>query len=424
MGRLFMKNVEVAIPFSVFENSVENNSFALLRFLIELIGKEQARTIISLLAQPPSQETDGNIDRISIETLRKLFSNLSSFTDIQIQKKMGETYALADTFIKELIANYFFEMQFELSLLDNTTTSTSNFATRLRLLSSQSSTSRLKYEMLRQDLLALLFTELQEKNTTHQNRTQLNSFQTLFESELYEGLDGTIFEKDIYAVHSNTTNRCIATFSSLKKAQKFLEKNKSTELHIKKFNCRMRKVRDIGYVLASTRIKSDFSILRKVFYKSKLEQRERKKVSIQLKEKLEDTTGYIFVAPNKKRKKMLNSIIAGIKKVHPEAEITLDHKVGSNRGQSSSVKFLRIKVTVSSNSKPIEIIVFDQIDYMNYLYDLEQAHALFDLRKTEVASQTLFPQNLYDIDPEKIKLQQREQKTKIKKLLLESKRVR
>ncbi len=186
----------------------------------------------------------------------------------------------------------------------------------------------------------------------------------------------------------------------------------------------MRKVKNIGYVLANTRIKSDFSILRKVFYKSKLEQKERKKISIELKEKLEDTTGYLFVVPNRKRKQMLNNIIAEIKKIHPEAKIIPDHKVDSDRGQSSSVNFLRINVTLPPDIKPIEIIVFNQIDYMNYLYDFEQAHILFDLKKTEVSSQSLFPHDVYHIDQERIKQQQREQKVIIKHTLHESKMIK
>ncbi len=391
---------------------------------MELVGTEQARTILSLLALPSTSEADKKIDTIFISATQNLFPKLATRSDIEIQKKMSEVYTLTDAFIKELINSYFLEMQFELSLLDNTTTSTTSFASRLRLLNSQDSTSRLKYEILRQDLLALLFLELQEKNTTQQNRALLNSFQTLFEAKLYEGKDGTIYERDIFSVHSNKTNRCVATFSSLQSAQRYITRKNDKDLYIKKFNCRMRKVQKIGFVLASTRIKSDFSILRKVFYKSKLEQRDRKKISIELKEKLEDTTGYLFVVPNGKRTQMLNNIIEEIKKIDPDAKVTPDHKVDSNRGQSNSVKFLRINVKISSSTKPIEIIIFNQIDYMNYLYDFEQAHELFNLKKTEVASQTLFPNEVYTIDSKKTENQQKKRRTQIKRTLLKSKRVR
>lgn len=397
------KNVE--IPLAILQNPIDQNRFTVLRFFYEFFGPENSRVIIALLAQEPTKKSIKKINKIFLTVLKKHFTKLRNHNKDQIYSEIIELYDRADLLISNLVKIAFPGMEFEMELLDNTITSNIDFAERLFILSSKSEgTQRLKYELIRQDILALLLLQINNYNHVVDSRQKHNEFQKLFESQLYSGKPGTIHKRYIYSIHESQTNRCIATFASLLSAQKYLAKHPEVakNAHIKKFNSQMRLVKNIGYVLAQARNKSDLSTIRKILFYSKLDtSSKRKKISLEKQGGLEDTIGYMFVTPNKKRKKFLNAVITSILKKYPNAKIDHRDGVSTGRGQSRKVKYLRIFVRLESLPKPIEIIVISQIDYMNYLYELDQAHALYELKKTAGSSDILFPTSVFEYDEKK-----------------------
>lgn len=411
-----MKTETIALPFSLFEHPVEENTFALLRFIVELFGIQHARTLVSLLSQKESSNNTSAINTVLVSLLKSRFESLNSLSNHDFVHLITTLYIQADQLISELIETSFSTMQHELSLLDNTTVSSTNLAERILSLKDESRASRLKYETLRQDLLALLLLQLHEKNHETENRKQLKILQDIFEETLYSGKTGEVRLRRFFSVHDCKTNTCLKLFSSQKKAEDYIAEQQSHTLYIKRFDANMRHIPEIGFVFVNSRIKSDFSIIRKLMYKADLVTRNRKQIAIEYDNFFVDTAGFLFVTPNSRRAQLLKKIISELRNKYPEMAIELKHKVGTTgkRGQSERVNFLRVIIYLTKESKPVEIILINRSDYMNYLYEFDQAHVLFDMKKSEASAKLLFPQQVYGFSQVSIEQSRHAKKENIK----------
>jgi len=393
------------VRFSTLENPVESNSFALLRFLVSIIGKNHSRTVIKLIA-------DNNRDSLSAArlnlytALKEKYPSLAPLTGAEIESKLIGYYKQADIIINQLVKDTYEDMEFELGLLDSTSVSTPDLVLRIKqYIYNSQTTPRFKYELIRQDILAFILFELEEFNHERETRIQLSKLQAIFEKELYLGRTGEISSKIFYSVHNNTDNKCIASFSTKRKAKTYVKKQKQ-ETHIKSHHWRTRTVDKVGPVLSNMRVKSDYSIIRKAIFISSLEKKAKtKSINISNEGILVDKAGFMFVTDNGKRETLMNTIIEIIKVQYPNVKIVKKDLVGktSKRNQSSKVNFTRIIAYLDGQSQPIEIIVMNQDNYLDYRLEFDQAHEIFDIKKSVAAADLLFPNNIFEIKKKDIK---------------------
>ncbi|MDH5533292.1 MAG: hypothetical protein OEX81_02600 [Candidatus Pacebacteria bacterium] len=395
-----MPKREIYIPASVLEKAPEENEFALLRFFVELFGQERAREILELLSDDPDLEKLQLASDLIFEQIRILFPYFRNLDQVQIEMIILEMYHKSNEIVEGLINTSYPDMEYEVGLLNTTSVPTVNLARRIHLMMSNGrSTSRFKYEILRQDVLAIMLMELSKYNHTVPNSESLHSLQQIFEHSLYEGLIGDTQPKDLFSIHDEESNECLGTFYSQDEANDFIKLNSLQEqVHIKSHKWSVRQVDTVGDVLANMRTKSDFSIIRKMIYNSTLDIEDRPKIRIGQDVDLLDTTGFMFVVPTGNRSIMMNRVLMMIGDQYPDAKFIGKSRVKSGRGQSNKVSFIRTLVYLSEDDTPVEIMVMDQVEYMNYRYELEQAHELFGLRKSRVSAQKLFPQEIYGYD--------------------------
>ena len=120
---------------------------------------------------------------------------------------------------------------------------------------------------------------------------------------------------------------------------------------------------------------------------------------------------------------MLKKVTNIIEEIYPIAGIVSKNVVKRGRGQSSKVSFLRVLIYLDQNITPIEVMVMDQVEYMNYRFEIEQAHELFSLRKSISSANLLFPEDVYHYDNAEVEQYRLRQKEEIITKLKVSNRV-
>lgn len=421
-----MKAKEIFIPTSVLEKNPENNGFTLLRFFVQIFGPEKARTILELLADDPNESDFLEANKELFEALRTIFPYFRNLEDVQVKMVLIEMYHKANEIVSGLIESSYPGMEYEVGLLNTTSVPTTDIAKRISLIMSNGdSTPRYKYELVRQDVLTLMLMELSKYNHTVPNSENLHTLQAGFEEDLYEGKRGDIYPTEFYSLHSENDNSCLGTFQTKEAAELFIKNKKLFGLaHIKHHRWQVRSVDEVGQVLANMRIKSDFSIVRKMIYNATYDQSRRPKIKIGRDRDLLDTTGFMFVVPEGQRKTMLAKIMLSISARFPEIRFVEKHKVGEKRGQSSKVSFLRILAYLGDDERPIEVMVMDRQGYLNYLYELEQAHEIFGLRKSDASAEQLFPEDVYHYQSRDVQEHRIKRKNEIEEKLLRQSRVK
>ncbi|NCN03682.1 MAG: hypothetical protein GW942_01245 [Candidatus Pacebacteria bacterium] len=415
-----MSKKEIFIPTNVLEKSLENNQFALLRFFVELFGLESSRQILDLLSQNPDNDDFNEANEVIFNQLRDMFPYFRNLERSQIESIIIEMHRKSNEIVEQVMRISYPGMDHELGLLNTTGVPTINIAKRIhKMMSNGSSTERYKYELLRQDVLALMLMELSKYIHTVPNSENLHCLQEIFEKELYQGKVGDIQPKELFSIHSDADNQCVGTFLSFAEAETFVNKNcQFGSVHIKSHKWRMREVDSIGDVLTNMRTKSDSAIIRKMIYNSSNDTSPRPKIRIGLDSDLFDTTGFMFVVANGESQHMINRLIILIRNYYPQATFVEKNKVRKGRGQSDKVSFLRFLAYLGDEESPIEVMVMEQDNYMNYRFELEQAHELFTLRKSAVSAKVLFPQAVFNYDAEEVDKQRKLENKLIKERLL------
>ncbi|NCN87534.1 MAG: hypothetical protein GW941_01415 [Candidatus Pacebacteria bacterium] len=408
------------IPVSVLEKSVEQNRFALLRFFVELFGIETSRTILALISENPDNQKLSEVNEIITARLLEIFPRLKNLNQSQIEEIILEKYRKANEITEQLIQLSYPGMEHELGLLDTTGVPTVDLASRISLMMSNGeSTPRYKYELLRQDVLALMLMELAKYNNSVSNSKKIHCMQEIFEKDLYQGNVGEVQAREIFSVHSSEDNYCLSTFSNIEEAEAFINSQESANnLHIKSHKWQMRNIDGIGYVLANMRTKSDFSIVRKMIYNSSKDKSQRPKIKIGTNDDLFDTTGFMFVVDTDESNNMINRLIFLIRNSYPHAKFVTKDRVKTDRGQSEKVSFRRFLVYLDEERNPIEVIVMEQRQYMNYRFELEQAHELYSRRKSSLSAEKLFPQEVFGYDDDEVIRQRDLENQSIKERLL------
>lgn len=419
-----MSRKERFIPTIVLEKPVEQNKFALLRFFVEFSGPRLARQILELLSEQPNNNDFDEANRLVYSHLKVIFPYFRNLEKNQIEVIILEMYHKANEIVEELIRVSYPGMEHELGLLNTTGVPTVNIAKRIHLMMSNgASTERYKYELLRQDILALMLMELSKYNHTVPNSENLHSLQEIFEKELYQGRVGDVEPHSIISIHSDEENQCYGTYPSVEAAQDHIKTERLNNVHIKSHKWKMRHVDGVGDVLANMRTKSDSSIVRKMIFNSTNDQSDRPKIKIGLDSDLFDTTGFMFVVANGESKKMIDRLLVLIEQYYPEAKFVHKNKTGKGRGQSDKVSFLRFLAYLGDEESPIEVMVMEQNDYMNYRFELEQAHELFTLRKSLVSAEKLFPQQVFLYDSKEVDRQRQLENKLIRERLLATGRI-
>jgi len=418
------KSKELKIPLAILERKIKDNTFSLLRFFVEFFGAENARAILSFIENGNEEDFNSANEKI-FSSLRDRFVFFKKLSNQEIQRILLEFYLKANLIVEGLIDSSFPGMELELGLLNTTTVPTMDLAKRISIIfSNGETTDRYKYDLLRQDIMSLLLLELSKYNHLVRNSEKLNKLQGLFEENFFLGKIGEINTKRIYSIHDNETNFCLGTFSSKEDAYIFLNKQLIVSTaHIKKHKWNMREVSDVGNTLVNMRTKSDFSIIRKVVHNAIKSESIRPKIEVGIDSDLLDITGFMFVVPNGQRHNMLKKVTNIIEENYPIAGIVSKNVVKRGRGQSSKVSFLRVLIYLDQNITPIEVMVMDQVEYMNYRFEIEQAHELFSLRKSISSANLLFPEDVYHYDNAEVEQYRLRQKEEIITKLKVSNRV-
>jgi hypothetical protein len=416
---------EIFIPTRILEKPVEQNQFALLRFFVEIFGPQLSRKILELLTYEPTHHNVEAANKLIFNRLKEIFPYFRNLEQSQIEVIIIEMYHKANEIVEQLIQVSYPSMEHELGLLNTTGVPTVNITKRIdKMMSNGQTTERYKYELLRQDVLALMLMELSKYNHTVSNSENLHSLQEIFERDLYQGRSGDVQPRELFSVHSNDDNQCYGTFANIEEAESFMQfQVLDAKAHIKSHKWMMREVDGIGDILTNMRTKSDSAIIKKMIYNSSTDESPRPKVRIGLDSDLFDTTGFMFVVANSEGQNMISRLSILIRNHYPEANFVSKNKVNTGRGQSDKVSFLRFLVYLGDEESPIEIMVMEQDQYMNYRFELEQAHELFTLRKSSVSAEKLFPQEVFQYNIEKVDRQRQLENKLIKERLLSQGRI-
>ncbi|NCS98073.1 MAG: hypothetical protein GW762_05790 [Candidatus Pacebacteria bacterium] len=419
----------IAIPSSILEKKVDDNSFALLRLFVRIVGIDAARIILETIAQQDlSQKLPAdiaqNINLLIYEQIRLHFPSLSELTDDKILMEADKIYNEANSIITSILTISFPGMNLQLGLSNTTDNPQLNFAERLaRLYDPDFTTDRFKFEILRQDVLALLLLSVAESNHVVETTEVLNDINLLFENKLYAGKMGDLHLNELYSVHSNDSNECLSIHRTIEEAQ--LVTNTETNTHIKHNAWNTRYIQGVGFVLANMRRKKNFSIIRKAMSAAQSKPEQRGYIDVSNPSYLLDTMGYMFVTPEGTSQELFAEVCSLIQSAYPTAEMKYKHLVGTNvrQGQSEKVQWLRCLFYLPEQPNPIEIVVMEQKEYLDYTLELDEAHELYNIRKSEAAAKILVPQTVFNYNPAEAKQKFDKNILKIKRDLLKKNRV-
>lgn len=401
-------------------------------FIITFFGAELAYLVISLLAAQADEDEETHFISFDekhpvtiayITILQEYFPSLSKEI-LSNELLLREHLVKANRLIEYLQTIGFKNQTHKVALMNAVAFTTSNIPTRLQhILAGESISTKYKFELLRQEVLMLTSLAYAVSRSEQKTIATLHTFHTLFEKNLFVGKYGDFQDYNYYSVHDNQTNDVLHVsddFSAIPPID-------STTHHFKQHHQTTRVIEGIGPVQVLQREKRTESALIKAIYKGSMQ--EDQNIDINL---VTDSSGFIFVTPLGKNDELLQKLITLISTSLPECKIEYDHSVDSDRAQSKHISFLRIQVYPTETSQyPIELIVFDQSEYLHYLYHVGErqetsstiypnaaAHALYELRRSYVAADVLFPQELYQYNEEqKRKQRKKDQDDKAHELL-------
>ena len=413
-----MKRNELQTPLSVFEPNPNRGG----EFLVSLFGPELAYTFISELAQ----KKDALTPECSSVFSDTYFKNIHDYFPSIPVELLGnpllrkEHIDKANQTVEYLRKLCFPGTRHEMALHNSTTYASLNAAERLtKILTNGTVDERLKYELLRQEVLmltSLAYTEARHRDHTNERLKAVNN---LFEDKLFLGRYGSLSRYECFSLHEAVTNEVLACTNK----QTDFDGFDSETMLLKSHQLQVRHIADVGPVMVQEREKRTESALVKAIHKGS--QHEGK--YIDLKE-ITDPSGFLFVTEGEKQALLCEKIKAILLHVYPEAHIMDDHHVDTNRGQSSVITFLRLQLFLSPDTEfPIEIMVFDQREYFNYLYHIGNAvepigsyvypnaaaHKLYEIRRANTVADMLFPKEIYDFDPSEIAVKRRLEEEKV-----------
>jgi hypothetical protein len=439
----------ILIPKKLLEEPVDKNSHAISRFLISIVGSNNAKLIINAIKQQ-----DPNVaKKILYESIQEKFSSLKGLSIVAMETKFIEINIKANSIINDLIAiipNT--ELLFD-QLNNIKSTNPDLIEVFSTLMSENEDSPRLKFELLRELILSIIILQLEELNDPLKRVNLVKKLEKLFEKKLFEGLNAELKPLKFYGVH-DTNNNCVASFDDLKKAKKFLNYYKelhteikikhelltykdangetvtnklyqiinkedyclntfeeyedadqyiknNQELHIKHHDWNTRNNNEFGNILSNGRSKEVVSLVKKLFAIESLS----KSITIDATRMYNPTDGigFMFVVENGKSRKLIEHISYLIleefesdDKEYPKF-ISKDI-VGTTgkRGQSDEVKFVRYIITIYKDAPPIEIMVLDRDDYLKYRLSLTQAHEKYVLKKSQFLIELLYLKEIYD----------------------------
>lgn len=423
-----LKEKELSIPLAILEREIQEKDFVLVRLFVEFFGKKNARVIFDLLSQGDETNFTEANKRI-FKSLRKRFPLFENLPSDEIEEILIRFYKDANRIVEGLINTSFTGMDDQLELLNTTSVPNLNLARRILLIASdRKSTGRYKYELLRQDLITLMLLELAKHNDIVENSKRLNALQDIMEEELFLGTIGEVQPQLMFSVHDNQTNSCLGTFVSLEEAQFFIkdivkQNPEEGDPHIKRNKWSVRDIAGVGPSLVKMRIKSNFSIIRKILSKAVTNKENNSNIELSRKSDLLDTSGFMFIVPNGQMEAMREVILSKIQERYPNVKFVSKDKVANDRGQADNIDWLRFLVYLDNDSSPIEIVIMDQVRYLNYQLAIPEAHDLYELRKSIDSANLLFPQLIYKYDLEEVETKRQLQIKKIKDNLKNSDRI-
>lgn len=416
---------ELITPLSLFEPGESKGQELLLSFL----GNELAYPLITLLASDGETSHTTALSLISL-AYQNAFSEYYPTLSAELQSNpllLREHLVKANNVIDYLQRIAFPHGKHIFSLLNPVAYTTTHTTKRLeRLLANGSINTRYKYELLRQEVLMLASLAYTESRHGQNTVEKLNDLNDAFEVDLYVGRYGENQLYQCYSIHHNHTNSVLSASADFENVPLI----DYQDYHFKQHRLTVRMVENIGPVLVRQREKSTESALIKAIYKGS--QSDTPTIDIS---QINDPSGFMFVTETGKSEAMLQKVTTLIRQQYPNARIEEDHVVDKNRLQSDSLSWLRVQVFLSpTDVYPIEIIVFDQVKYFHYLYHLGNfsgtgssiypaatAHDLYELRRSYVAADLLFPQEIYGHNlEESTKFRKLDQEIKAESLLNEN----
>ncbi len=402
---------ELTIRLKLLTDPFANNDREIVHFLISFFGKKTTKIILDHLhkIEQDNKNTDYQLENILATALLNRYPLLPT-TNIEYQLSLARTQATQT--ITDLISLSFPEYKETLTQLNSTTHSSNQLVTLFSEIAQKpEATTRYRYELLRQLVIALIYTEVFSQPLLELKTNKiLTNLDYLFEQKLYQGKKGTIKPVTIYSIHLLSDNSCIATYTN---KQDIPKKYLNDQYQVKQHSKQARDIKNVGLTLVSWRSKSFFSILRKIIAKN-----EAGLMLINSKNNIVDSTGFMFVTESQeKQSKLIDKIKSIITTQYPQAKFVKKTKTAKNkyRGQSSALSWQRYLIYLNNDTLPIELVVMTRQEYFNYRYSFKDnlAHPLYDLGpKSLLAIISLFPQSIFAITTEEIK--EAMTKTKIK----------
>jgi hypothetical protein len=383
-----VKLAEIKIPISLLEIPIHQNQRQLLRFLSSIIGRRNAFGLIKAIIK---KSDTSQHEKQSYAHFQEIFPNYKNLEIRQINNFLLPLFEKANDIVTEIAHDAYPETE-SLELLG----STNPTVNLVKILSQcfDESEPRYKFEKLRQHVIVLILLIINEQNSMLDNCELISDLQDLFEEEIYKGLKGSLTDVTKYSVHTTENNNCLDVFNSLEEAKKYVLKRKSN-LTIKKHSFPSRQTDKMGLIFSDDRRKSPESLIKKIITNSLkggsniIEHNDPKSLA--------DRIGFMFVAFDKNEVYVIKSIIDKIKIKYPNAVFVKRNQTGQsvNRGQSDLVKFKRYKIILTPNSQPVELIVFNPVDYFNYRYHSKFGHEKYNIDKSLTPGKVLFPEDIY-----------------------------
>lgn len=401
---------ELKTPLEVFIPNESNSQ----TFLVSLLGKEMAYPLLNILAEYSTNTATSNelallqardITNIYYDALREYFPSLAKETQLSVPL-LREHLVKANHLILFLQQTGFRGQEHTVQLLNSVAFAPLDIPIRLqRFISNTAIDPRYSFELLRQEVLMLTSVAYTESRRTERTLEHLHTLYDLLENELFLGAYGSFENYTCYSVHDNYTNAVYAVGDDFTNIPIIT----TDQEHYKQHTLLVRNIEGIGPVVVTQREKRTEAALIKAIYKGT--KSEENSIDIGL---ITDPSGMLFVTPLGKNHQLMQTLSTLIKKSFPGSIIETDHQVNGTRQQSKFVSFLRLQVYLDPQAKyPIELIIFDQAEYFHYLYHIGErqetatavypdaaAHALYELRRCYETADILFPQELYQYNPE------------------------
>ncbi len=257
----------------------------------------------------------------------------------------------------------------------------------------------LRFEIMRQMLLALAIAPLDIRAEEEQLETNLSRMNEFLSENVYIGPIGKTGRVDVYSQHDGMTNT-VLRYSLDKEGNDFGHDRK---VRSKKTPVRVRDTVFKERVLTNIRHKGEAESLLKSIQKALAEEKP-----IDVLESVQDSVGMQFVIMGDKRERdefIVNFESALASNYNDFSSIQKDDIPDSRRGQNPAAFEKRSLLRLKTLSIPIEIMYLSIEEYLNYIYETGllqdgieydgRAHALYELRRLNNTVPHLIPPEIY-----------------------------